>query len=66
MFSDKYNEDIINYRVEGDIISALYDKVGLEVKLDNYVVSDITGDQDDEAAYDPHSLSEYYAHFIDQ
>lgn len=66
LFSDKYNEEIINYRIEGDLLSAPYDKVGLKVKLDNFEVSDITGDEDDESVHGPHSLSEYYAHFINQ
>ena len=65
LLSDKYNNKIVNYRIDGDKISQYGLKLGSKVNLDNLKVSDITGDQDDtNNVYGPHRITEYYAHFI--
>lgn len=66
LLSDKYDNKVVNYRIDGDHLSELYAKLGLEINLENLKVSEITGDVDDEGILGPHSLSEYYSHFIDQ
>jgi Mg-chelatase subunit ChlD len=65
LLSDNYNNKITNYRVDGDKISQYGLKLGEKVNVDNLQVKDITGDSDDEnGIYGPHSITEYYAHFL--